>query len=133
MERAPLGDGEQSPHNKDQESRIRALAQSMTGIEIELRHLRQHMTDGFALVKDNLADVRRSLSEIIAGLSRLDARLDRADRRIDRQHVRLDRLDDPMSRIESQNRWVIGLLIAIFLSIVGSAIAVVGLLAQRLL
>lgn len=145
MERAPLDDGAQSSQNSH-ETRICALEQAMSGIEVELKQLRQHMNDGFDLLRESLLEVRRSLGEIVARMDRQDARMDRQDaradrqdqradrqdQRADRQDQRADRQDGRMDRLESQIRWTIGLQVATILGVLGIGVTTISLLVQHL-
>lgn len=115
MERAPMDDGKE-PSQNDHEARITALERAMTGIEAEIRQLRQHMNDGFALLREMVAEIAKRVD-------RLESRVDRVETRIE---TRFDQLTALM-------RWAIGLLVAMLLALLGAGISVVGLVLQRLL
>jgi chromosome segregation ATPase len=136
MERVPMDDGKEPSHN-DHETRITVLERAMTGIEAEIRQLRQHMNDGFALVKVALGDVRSALSDVRIALSDILRRLDRQEARTDHLEARVERLEARMEarfdQMASLLRWTIGLLVAVLLAMLGGGIPLAGLLIQRLL
>ncbi|XLZ72484.1 hypothetical protein ABT364_11125 [Massilia sp. SR12] len=65
-------DDDKDSSQNDHEPWITALELAMTGIEAEIRQLRQHMNDGLALLRD-------AITEIAKRLDRQDRRLDRLD------------------------------------------------------
>ena len=121
MERAPMDDDKESSQN-DHEKRITALERAMTGVEAEIRQLRQHMNDGFALLRD-------AIGEVVKRMDRQDDRLDRLEARVDRLETRMDVRFDQMA---SLLRWVIGLIAAVMIALLGAAVSLVGVLAQRM-
>jgi len=122
MERAPMDDGKK-PSQNDHEPRITALERAMTGVEAEIRQLRQHMNDGFALL-------REALAEIVKRLDRQDDRTDRLEARVDRLETRMDVRFDQMA---SLLRWAISLLIAVLLALFGAGVSLFTMFVQRLL
>ena len=94
MERAPMDDDKESSQN-DHETRISAPERAMTGVESEIRQLRQHLNDGFALLRD-------AIGEIVKRLDRQDDRMDRLDSRMDRRDTRMDRLETRVDRLETR-------------------------------
>jgi|AraplaDrversion2_2_1032049.scaffolds.fasta_scaffold121066_1 septal ring factor EnvC (AmiA/AmiB activator) len=128
MDRAPMDD-DKKPSQNDHGTRITALERAMTGVEAEIRQLRQHMNDGFALLRD-------AIGEIVKRLDRQDDRMDRFDTRMDRLETRVDRLETRMDarfdQMASLLRWAIGLLVAVLIAMLGAGVSLVGLFAQHL-
>ena len=128
MERAPMDDDKEPSQNSD-ESRISALERAMTGVESEIRQLRQHMNDGVALLRDAIGEVAKRLDRQDDRLDRLDTRMDRLETRVDRLEMRMDARFDQMA---SLLRWAIGLIVAVLIAMLGVGMSLVGVLAQRL-
>jgi len=117
-----MDDGKK-PSQNDHEPRITALERAMTGVEAEIRQLRQHMNDGFALL-------REALAEVVKRLDRQDDRADRLEARVDRLETRMDVRFDQMA---SLLRWAISLLIAVLLALFGAGVSHFTMFVQRLL
>ena len=136
MERAPMDDGKDPSHN-DHETRITVLERAMTGIEAEIRQLRQHMNDGFALVKVALDDVRNAVGDLRSAVSDSLRRLDRHEARTDHLEARFEcleaRMDARFDQMAWLLRWAIGLLVAVLLAMLGGGISLAGLLIQHML
>ncbi len=136
MERAPMDDDKESSQN-DHEKRITALERAMTGVEAEIRQLRQHMDAGFALLRDAIGEIVKRLDRQDGRLDRLDTRMDRLDTRMERLDTRVDRLETRMDarfdQMASLLRWAIGLIVAVLIAMLGAGTSLVGVIVQRLL
>jgi len=136
MERAPMDD-DKEPSQNSHESRISALERAMTGVESEIRQLRQHMNDGFALLRDAIGEVAKRLDRQDDRMDRLDTRMDRLETRVERVETRVDRLETRMDarfdQMASLLRWAIGLIVAVMIAMLGVGVSLVGVLAQRVL
>ncbi|WP_342118520.1 hypothetical protein [Pseudoduganella sp. OTU4001] len=143
MERAPMDDG-QKPSQNDHELRITALERAMTGIEAEIRQLRQHMNDGFALLRDALAEIVKRLDRQDDRMDRFEKKLDkiegrvdrfelRVDARFDKMDARFDKMDARFDQMASLLRWAIGLMLAVLVAVLGGEISLLGVVLQRLL
>ena len=136
MERAPMDDDQESSQN-DHEKRITALERAMTGVEAEIRQLRQHMDAGFALLRDAIGEIVKRLDRQDGRLDRLDTRMDRLDTRMERLDTRVDRLETRMDarfdQMASLLRWAIGLIVAVLIAMLGAGTSLVGVIVQRLL
>jgi len=129
MDRAPMDD-EKKPSQNDHETRITALERAMTGVEAEIRQLRQHMNDGFALLRDSIGDLAKRMDRQEARMDRLEGKVDRLEGKVERVGTRIDTRFDQMS---SLLRWAVGLLIAVLLAVLGAGISLVGLLVHRMM
>ena len=136
MERAPMDDG-QKPSQNDHETRIAALERAMTGIEAEIRQLRQHMDDGFTLLRDAIGKIVKRLDRQDDRMDRFDVRMDRLETQVERSHMRVDRpesrMDARFDQMAAMLRWAIGLLVAVLIAMLGAGVSLVGVLVQRLL
>lgn len=135
MDRAPMDD-DKKPSQNDYGTRITALERAMTGVEAEIRQLRQHMNDGFALLRDAIGEIVKRLDRQDDRMDRFDLRMDRLDTKMDRLETRVDRLETRMDarfdQMASLLRWAIGLLVAVLIAMLGAGVSLAGLFAEHL-